>query len=60
MTDKEWSVIEAYRAGVAAATVQPPPSIIPGWGKPGNPHKFGTEENLAWTLGYREGKKQQA
>jgi hypothetical protein len=60
MTDKEWSVLEAFRNGYAAAVSPALPSVVPGWGKPGNPHKFGTEENLAWTLGYREGKKQQA
>lgn len=66
MTDKEWSVLEAYRAGVAAgvASWSTPPYHtsngihIPGWGKPGCPYKNGTDESKAWGLGFKQGKNQ--
>ena len=58
MTDKEWSVLEAYRAGVAAAVSPALPSVVPGWGKSGNPYGKGTDEYKAWTLGFQQGKNQ--
>ena len=66
MTDKEWSVIEAYRAGWRSGRSSLTPyhtsngTHIPGWGVPGCPYANGTDESKAWGLGFKQGKNQKA